>query len=184
MSNDGSLPNRIASAKGKLGECIKMVADFRRTQIDSWRQLVGPLVDKILESRQDTLGHLEHSDSKVRFVALSAMVDYWKVRFPDPFVQVCETMALNDPDLQIRSVALSSLGMCYADTNHANVGRLLATIVYSESEPTHARGAAYFSLFALRGSRLLRPRDYPNLLAGNVRIPEDIDWAFVDSFLT
>jgi hypothetical protein len=102
MSSDGSLHDKLSSAKAKLQECMTMVAEFRRAQIESWRQLVGPLVDKMLGSPQATLAHLQHSDPKVRFVALSAMVDYWKARSPDPFAEVCEVIALNDADPQIR----------------------------------------------------------------------------------
>jgi hypothetical protein len=167
---------------GELDACEGVLSDFRRKQVESWHGLIGPLLESILVDREFALRQVYHDDPKVRFVAISALGDYWKARNPDPFARVCADLALHERDSQIRSIALTYLGVCYESTNDPHIGKILATIVSSVLEPLSCRQSAYWALYTLRGRHLTpsspRPSRVPKL-----KVPEEIDWAFVNSFL-
>ena len=72
---------------------------------------------------------------------------------------------------------------CYDGTDDVRVGRFLATIVHDEAESEMCRLAAYDALYSLRGTVppvLPAVREGPPRLP---RIPDELDWSFVDSFL-
>src|SRR5262249_3837202 len=92
---------------------------------------------------------------------------------------------INDPDPQVRATALCFLGTCYHFTNDVRIGRLLATIVSDEQEISDIRISAYGSLYYVRGDRYeLWPGQFavPPTAPRQRRIPEDIDWSYVNSF--
>jgi hypothetical protein len=88
-------------------------------------------------------------------------------------------MALDDADGQVREVALLALGSCYHGSNDARIGRLLAGILKDASQPENFRKIAYTGLFQVRG---LPVESWPEPKA--VRLEKDVDWSFVESFLT
>lgn len=181
MSEHDDVKAVIQRARQSLQCSEEMLANHDRRHRQFLAEQAGPLLDTMLHSRQDAENCLKHPDFKVRFVALNLLCSHWK---PDQnFAKTCECMAFNDPDLQIRGVALSALGTCYRGTNDSRVGKLLAAIVHDEQEPASIRSSAYLALFSVPG--LIA--DWPGLHADpptGLRFPDDVDWSFVNSFLT
>ncbi len=180
--NNSDLPDSAIRARTGLQECVELIGSFRQVQTEAWRKLLGPLAGPLFASEEETRRHLSHEDARIRFVALSMMVDHWKARAPHPFVERCEQMALSDPDAKIRGAALTYLGVCYHSTNDRRLGRVLATIVRSEDESTETRWAAYRSLVAISVPRSV-PGQRPSSIGWRLEQSEQFDWKLVDGFL-
>src|SRR5206468_2304275 len=132
--------------------------NFKRVRLEWWKRLATPFLDAMLRSREQAQACLEHSDSKVRFVALDVLSHHWEPN--RDLAQVCEKMVFSDPDPEIRAVAATTLGACYARTADSRVAKLLANIVSDGSQPSPVRVSAYHSLFAVQGLILEWPGQY------------------------
>jgi len=175
-----SIDEVMKEARRNLQQSDEVFDDFQRAEREHWRALAGPLLDDMLKSRSGAERHLEHRDPKVRIAALSVLSDFWK---PDESLRkISEHMALNDPDSEVRGVALCDLGSCYRGTRDKRIGRLLAAIVRDEQKPVSTRTVAYSALFDLCGQPLSWPGLYNEIIA-QFRFPEDVNWGFVDEFL-
>jgi len=142
-----------------------------------WRDVLGPAYDAMLLDREATEHHLYHPDPPARRAALYLLMHHWP-RDQQTAV-ACERMAFEDRDCDVRKAALLGLGECYSHTDDSRVGALLARCVRDESELCEVREAAYFGLFDVRGRRIFF---YHNPF--EFRFPQDVDWSFVDSFLS
>jgi tetratricopeptide (TPR) repeat protein len=137
----------------------------------------------MLEKQDAAEEHLRHPDPMVRMTAVSIVFNYWGAKPGDEATRVCEEIAIHDTDFNPRSAALSALGECYLNTDDIRIGRLLANVARDEGEVEICRLSACEALHSLRGlSQPLWPgaRAVPPTMP---RVPEDIDWSFVDSFL-
>ncbi|MGO8746320.1 MAG: tetratricopeptide repeat protein [Thermoguttaceae bacterium] len=159
------------------------LARVRAQRVAEWQSLVGPLLAEMLKTREDAYRHLSNAEDNVRIVALELISSHWGSKPGDDFSRLCEKMALDDPSINVRLAAISALGRCYADTDDVRIGKLLAQLVHDASMPLSCRRSAYRELFFLRGSPI---EAWPSSQAGGslkLRIPDEVDWAFVDSFL-
>jgi hypothetical protein len=136
---------------------------------------MGPGVQTLLQSQEATEAHIDDADPRMRFAALTLMTYHWGPT--EEFQKRCEDMAFHDPDAKVRSRAIGCLGACFHDTDNRRLERLLADIVCNESATYAQRRAAYVALFEISGANM----PWVEVIA-NLRIPEDIDWAFVESF--
>ena len=147
-----------------------------------WRKDAGSSVDKMLQDRTDAEYQLTNPDWKVRCTALSILQLHWGAGTDANFGARCEDLGLHDLHPQVRSCALIQLGMCFENTNDLRIGKLLAQVVLDETQPDQPRRGAYLGLYDLRGRSFEwagARADPPSIL----RIPEDVDWSFVKSFL-
>jgi hypothetical protein len=158
------------------------VAKWKDWHIRLLRKDVGPRVDKMVQDRRDAERQLADPDWKVRCAALSILELHWDAAKDPDFAQKCEDIAFGDAEPEVRACALRVLGVCYENTNNLRVGKLLAQAVLDARQPSASRGGAYLGLFHLRGLRLEWPG---NLTVPPTphRIPDDVDWQFVRSFL-
>jgi HEAT repeats len=146
---------------------------------DEWRALIGNSLDEMLRSRGVTEGYLGNQNPDVRYVAFSVMIGDWK---PNPqTVTTCTKAASQDPDTRVRKAAIHIVAIYYSGTNDRTIGSLLARIVRDETETFEVRFAAYDGLFAVRGTPTIS-RPLLNMLPDTFRIPEDVDWEFVNRF--
>jgi len=148
-----------------------------------WLQRVGPTqLGAMLADRQSAERMLSDPDPTLRDVALSVLAYHWGR--DAQLAARCEELAVSDPDNGVRSTALHCLSSCYGNTSDSRVGQLLARMVRDEAQSMKVRIAAYEGLFHVRGvPPHLRPISLEKLLRGDqFRFPEDVDWAFVDSF--
>jgi hypothetical protein len=161
----------------------KLSADLRSGQEEEWRSLAGPLYERMLGSRSAAEELLGDEDRNVRLASLGVLSFVWRPKPEDYCATLLEEVALEDVDPQVRATALCALGACHNGTSNPRVGRLVAEIVVDESQPITSRRCAYQALFAIRGA--IMPA-WPGLYANPqtmLRIPEDVDWAFVESFI-
>jgi hypothetical protein len=133
----------------------------------------GPYFDHMLKSYQTTTEYLQHPDPRARLGAIALVRDYWKP--PADFAQLCEKLAREDPDLDVRCIALNSLISIYYGTWDVRIGRWLAGIVLDETEPLLFRKLAYCMLFSLRAV-------FQSPLPAVLQFPDEVDWTFVYSF--
>lgn len=172
-----SLLRAIAEEKAHVG---RSRAD-ERTPFEPfepmWRALCGAKLDHFLANRASAEKYLRNSEWKLRLAAISILREVWGP--DDELAAVCEKMAFEDAHEQVRGVALYTLASCFSGTNDTRVGMLLARVVYDSKAPEGVRDAAYRGLFRIRDVDI---RAAP--MPGKDRIPDDIDWVFVDSFLT
>jgi len=158
-------------------------AAFQRAQHAYWRQLAGEHFEAMLGSERAAEQLLAHPDPHVRIAALEILCDHWHKHKDKDFAQRAETMAFEDADPSVRCIALSIWGACYRRTDDVRVGKMLAEIVRNASEPFKRRRAAYIALYGVRGKLFPVPEDAAPDFLEHFRIPEDVDWSFVDSFL-
>jgi len=145
--------------------------DFSRKLCE---KICGPYIDKMIRDYRETKEFLKHSDPRARLGALFMIREYWKPQ--TDFGHICEQLAMEDPDVDVRSGALSSLcGICYG-TQDGRIGRVFATLVLDGMQPVIIRRIAYFGLFSLQGF----PSRVPN--SQTFKFPDDVDWTFVRTF--
>jgi hypothetical protein len=136
----------------------------------------GPYFDRMLQSYQATRDLLQHPDPRARLGALGMIREYWKP--PPDFAQLCERMAREDPDVDVRCMALNCLiPAYYYGSEDLRIGRWLAEIVRDQSQAPLFRKIAYVMLFAVRATD-------DNPLAHTLQFPEQVDWSFVNTFLS
>jgi hypothetical protein len=151
--------------------------EIHEVMIDSLERYAGKLVvRKIAQSEAIAFEHLKHPRPKYRYAALSLI--YIKWGFTQEIADMCEDMALLDPDAYVRGLAASKLATYYMKTGNMRIGNLLAQIVYNEKEESTVRESAYRDLFWL-------PEELPSKRPAvfGFRFPADVDWAFVDCFV-
>jgi hypothetical protein len=141
-----------------------------------WKSLAGEQLNEMLASRENSIKRLQDPSWKLRLAAISILRTVWKSY--EELAIICEKMAFEDPHFQVRGTALFTLACCFAGTNDARIGKLLASVVKDTTMPDLIREAAYNGLFQLRGTF---PLDLP--MPGKHRFPADMDSAFVETFL-
>jgi len=158
--------------------------DDTRRRIDAgftamWDRKAGIHAARMRESRAAAESYLAHRDPQLRRTALSTLAHYWK---PDKeFEEACEQMVFQDSDAEVRSLALACLACCYSGSDDPRVGRLAAQLVRDDTLPEKLRVAGYRALFTIRGM----PSKWilSTCPSRSFRFPEDVDWAFVNTFL-
>ncbi len=172
---------KIQEAREALEESDRISQKTAVLQRKNWEELAGPLLECLLESRTATLGHLSDEDRKLRLVSLLLLSEYWGLDPGD--APACERLALNDPDAEVASIALSCWGESLTNTNDPRSGKLFAVLVKDVTRPLDYRAVAYNCLFQLRGLPLESWPSMPGGIIFNARFPEEVDWKFVDTFL-
>src|SRR5207237_625300 len=145
---------------------------LRELAVKESAKLAGPHFDTMASSYENTIQYLNNPDPRLRLAALKMSSFYW--RRPPGFALLCERVAVEDPDLDVREMAVLSLGASYRGTYDPRIGSLLAGVVHDEKLSAKCRRSAYQALFSLR------EKLFPNFFS--FLFPEDVDWAFVDSF--
>jgi hypothetical protein len=138
------------------------------------KKIIAAYSDDLVANKDLTRAYLEHADPHARLAAFLILRENRK-QLPD-FAPLCERLAFEDTNLDIRCCALTGLGLCYWRTSDVRVGRLLAGFARDETQPDLFRKLAYFNLFSITGKE-----EHPDLQ--NLRFPADVDWKFVESFL-
>jgi tetratricopeptide (TPR) repeat protein len=161
----------------------EMASRLREMHLASWRRAAGDLLPALLRSAGEAEGLLTHADAAVRRVAIEVLARHWNAISPGPLRTRLEEIAFADPDLGVRTSALSAVTWSYRESGDARLGALLAIVLCDESMPLEFRRIAYIGLLSLRPiSCLVRfnPFARPQV---RVRIPEDVNWRYVDAFL-
>lgn len=143
---------------------------------ESLRDICGDKLDDFLASRESAERYLHDPSWRLRWTAIAALEHFWGCNHD--LAAACERLAFEDPHQRVRHSALLTLVRCYSGTNDRRIGALLAQIVRDADLSLETRQAAYHGLFRVKG---VNPPNRP--IPGRYRIPKDIDWAFVDSFL-
>lgn len=157
---------------------LRVISELTEQMKALLEKAVGPgHAARMYESRPAAESYLTHVEPSLRAAAMRVLAMHWGP--DDPFQAVCQRLLSEDPDRDVRSLALRYLSMCCRGTNNARLGKLAAGLVYATAEPRELRMAAYELLFDLRGffGHPPRPASLP------AAFPEDVDWSFVDSFL-
>jgi hypothetical protein len=144
------------------------------------QQLAGEHLDEMMRSRAAAMAYLDSPASNLRSAALLTLHDHWKEQ-PFDLRGLCMRMLMHDLDIDVRIHAEDVLNCVCIKTDDREVGRLLANIVSDGSEPIKLRKAAYVSLFSVRGlpvSRILEAAEM------DFQHPSDVDWGFVETFLS
>jgi hypothetical protein len=153
---------------------------MEREFITHLEMMAGAALQSLLESKEATQEHLDDADAKMRCAALTLMTYHWGPT--EQFKNRCEAMAFEDSDSIVRSTAMSCLGWCFRGTDDRRIEKLLASVVCDNTADVRNRRSAYISLFHTKGvpsERMPRAK-----LLANLRVPEDVDWAFVQAMMT
>ena len=142
------------------------------------RDLAGDHAGMMIESVSSASSYLQHPDSNLRRAALLSLQNHWKLG--TEFGAICEKTLLGDDDTEVRSLATILLAGCYAHSDDKRIGNVVAALVYDQNNPVRLRTEAYRALHTIRGmpvAALISAR------SPGFRFPEDVDWAFVQTFL-
>jgi hypothetical protein len=164
-----------------VGDNLRTMAPYKKL-IDRvakrWEAIAGPQAARMRESCAVTEAYLEHPDPRLRRAAMLALAHHWNA--DDQFRETYERIALHDPDPSVRALAVSRVGASYFHTDNRRIGEVIARLLLDERNARDIRAAAYLALFNIRG---MPPQVYPEIASDNFRVPEDVDWEFVKSFL-
>src|SRR6266542_2598594 len=158
-------------------ECLVCDHAFILFLIPDKVYLVGPLVDDMLRNRSLAESHLGNPDHNIRYVALALLAIEWKPT--KRTADFSEQLAIQDPDERMRKAALQALIEFYAGTDSDRIGSVLVKILRTDSESAELRFLAYQGLYQVRGMPI---ETWPVLTTApsRFRVPEDVDWAFID----
>jgi hypothetical protein len=149
-------------------------------RIKRWEEKAGENTD-MLTSPELALAYFEHLDPQVRIAATSVASERWPSH-PE-IAAGCERLALDDPDEDVRAVAVVSLGVLHSQSGDDRISRVLARIVRDETSSINLRRAAYAGLLMIQGIDLLShepPFEPPDAFP----IPDGIDWGVVNRFVS
>lgn len=155
----------------------EMLSELDPLVLRQWQKDAGPHLKTMLKSYPDTMSYLDNPDSSLRAVALDIALSYWNPA--DTASSVFERMAMFDPDVRVRDVAICALGTCYARTQDRRIEEMLAAIVQDEHTMESMRLTAFMSLMRVYG-----------ILNYNWQCPlvptslDEIDWDFMRQFRT
>ena len=166
----------LRQAREDLTHCDEIIARFEADEMEDWRAMARDALPPMLQSRQQAESYLHHSDPHIRCVALRVLSRIWKAD-AQQLTKECERLFSNDPDNDVRGVALAILGRIYSGTNDREFGKRMAAIVSNASHPISRRQLAYVNLFDIRGLPL------ENWPLDDDFTEEMIDRRFVNSFL-
>jgi hypothetical protein len=137
----------IARARHDLNSVTDVLRALRENGLEGLRPLAGPNLDEMLNAYESTEDNIKNPNEQLRLAALLLIKDYWKPR--KGFWRECRRLAFDDPNHQVRGVALLTLLLCHAELppsmielvariTQADVGRLSAS-VSGEQEKASAR---------------------------------------------
>jgi len=167
-----------------IKEMLRQVGERRRRRQEvarnMWGRCAGMHAERMCESRPVAESYLADPDPNLRRAALMSLRSHWRLGRDKDFGETCERLVFEDPDVEVRSLALGFLSLCYLDSDDSRVGCLAAQLVVDDSAPRKLRATAYLALIVIRGL----PIDaFIAASRSSSRFPEGVDWAFVDSFL-
>lgn len=180
-----SLIRQLCEARSQVAAMKAMTQDLKTAVKETHKRLLEEMVgsDVVLAMVQNRVvaeRYLEHPDPKYRCVAIGILTNHWK---PDEsFAATCERLAVGDDDVDVRSAAITSLGVYYERTGNRRIGTILARLVEAAMSPK-LRRSAYLALWQLvRGGDSLN--EYLLMSQATVQIPDDLDWSLVSPFLS
>ena len=181
-SNGGSRPNSKETVIAVPNNMSDYVALANEHGMKICKQLAGSVLPEMLSSQSKAESYLDHTDSNLRRAALLVIGMNWS---PTPeFRAICSRMMLGDCDTAVRIEAMEAFAASCAETDAAETGQLLAHIVCNQSQPLDIRKHAHAGLFGLRARRHGPWVDgWLEATSPEFRIPDDVDWSFVRSFL-
>jgi len=168
-------------------ECERRLETLRRDVRDmednmelSWRQsvalLAGARLDKMLADKAYTMQCIDDSDPCIRRAALGVAMNHWGLTLD--IARQCESIAIAESDVSVRTAALGVLSNFHHGTRNARVGHMLGSIVCDIAVPSQIRILAYLSLISLQGEGLSR-----YLPEGNLDFSlELVDWNLVKMY--
>lgn len=116
--------------------CDHVSIATRKLLYDFWRNVAGPELEMLLDSREYALRQLESESIHLQIAALSICHHHWHCRDDNAFQMRC--LALLDPmfDCGVRCVAASALGFCFEGTRNSRAQITLAAVVLDKHSPS------------------------------------------------
>jgi hypothetical protein len=150
-----------------------------------WKQIAGDLVSKMVDDSDEALRGLSHPNANIRWVAIDIIMQYWRLEISDKFSFDLEEISQNDPVKYVRDLALMALGRYIPEIKDPHLGLrvLLARTVKDNNKSYSLRYKIYLELLTLSGKNTKNIIERNDMSSQHFRIPEDIDWDFVNSFI-
>jgi HEAT repeat protein len=177
------LDKMIAQNKEAIAFSARFSAELASRSQSKLVEMAGSTLDRMRRSPAEAIAFLEDSDWKIRWAAIQVLRDNWGLQNAVDVTLALKKTALTDPTARVRAAAFAAISKLYERTDEPRIGKLLASVVLNENEPYEVRCAAHNGLHVLRG---LAVPTWPGLAAippTPFRIPEDIDWDFIRSYL-
>jgi|GEM_PF-5445040 len=127
---------------------------------------------RFFEAKEYFIQGLDSADADYRWECISALVTHWEIDEPLVVSKLVDK-AKNDPDEQVRLIAIDSLG----NLQISNVLSLLKQIALDEEEATDIRKTAYRAIIKILGHDHSRGVD--SLTDEEFSVTE-IDWGLLD----
>jgi hypothetical protein len=153
--------------------------DFKvySAQYDCWKEMYGPLVDELMQSREKTLECIRNPDDKTRAGALTLLAHYWSIESSS--LPQCMHIFYNDKDVDVRCAALACIFEVYKATRDMRLGRMVGSVIRSVSMPLLIRQTAYVGLLELEN----RVIDSTVLSALINAFDASVDWDLVNKYV-
>ncbi len=172
--------DQIEKIYSKITVDYQQIFSNAKKQIEkNLEDLAGSNLEIMKGSIIETEKNLNHINPKLRCAAIIILCDYFFAC--QERLSTLETILREDADENVRLTVLDCISRCYMKRKNNKITKLLATIVYDDSESLNFRIPVYNSLFLITGMPVEK---YPLFLLskGLFRFPEDVDWEFVKRF--
>jgi len=123
---------------------------------------------------------LTHADPRMRATAIAVLYHKW--RETKTLASLCEQVAIEDADPEVRSIALIVLGSMFAQSRSTKLAALFGRIVHQEQDPKEVRFIAYRGLLLLFDIPFLVNRRRLDALTSGAGFDE-IDWQLIKTLV-
>lgn len=158
-----------------------IAAEYADKTTKTLEHLLGTEMDEVSSSRAATRRALSSSNNRFRRAALILLS--WKWGLNEEDAQRCVRMVVTDPAADVRSEAIGCLVAYYEASKNLGIQQILARIVRDGTCSMEMRDQAYQGLHRVQDTPI---EEWPEArrALGEFQFPDDVDWRFVDSFLT
>lgn len=118
----------------------------KQSMLASLKNLVGPVYEELVRSKETVLAHIFHADRNVRIAAIYLCDLFWKCPKDVEFLDAYRKTAATDPDDAVRRVAVGLLGATLEGTRDLSTSQFLADTVKDSRTSAELREAAYSAL--------------------------------------
>lgn len=162
-------------ASQRVNRAIELLRELQ----EAHRNTIGDCLDEMLVSCEATWRFVAHPEQKLRTTAISLLGEYWSVLPNDPRLPVLMNVVKSESVVEVKNTAITVLSVICQSTNDLVLCRVFAALVKDEDEIDIVRQAAYRALCRVVG-RIGFHRDGDRVCIHPPRVPDDVDWEFVN----
>jgi len=152
-----------------------------QSRTESLRKRFGPLFEAMSQSSTLAANSIHDPDPFVRLAALSILKSIHGKDLLEPIAEDLLFMVFKDVDFEVRTMAIYCVRTIYSRTKDQSTLRKLALLVRDTTQDICVRRAGLEGLYEVDGHPV---ESWPGFFSDDFDISKDVDWHYVDRFIS